>query len=253
MAMFIMFALGYYYGRPYKHSASNSLDVIGDTSDLMPITPTVPQITNYVPVDTSSTVGLNIYYPNFSHIELVCGDMPSKDNDSIIFMASAAYTKKELPTFSHSNIVGPHVSDSVLYIPEGMPKGAFSYYDNAPHFTYGDYISDMKRAARKGGCAFSQDMMICNGDLTKYDRNPKDEDKFRALCLIEDKIAIVDSKNEELFELFVRRLHHLNVQNAIYMDMGGWRYSWYRDSNNKVIELGTNPNKFATNWLVFYK
>lgn len=249
----LTFAFGYFCGIAHKNctgietSALDSLtDSISDTSDI--------SISSIVaPVDTSSTIGLNIYYPNFSHIDLICGEMPSQSNDSIIFMASAAYTREKLPTFSHSNIVGPHVSDGVFYIPVEKPKGAFSYYDNSPHFTYGNYEDQMKLASQKGGCAYSQDMMICNSKLTQYERDPKSITYFRALCLIGDRLAIVDSKNEEPFELFVNRLQHLNVSNALYMDMGGWSYSWYRDRDNNVIELGNPPNKYATNWLVFYK
>lgn len=253
VSAFITFALGYWCGVSHQCCYSDADIIPYNQSDTLAECRKVPELSNYVPVDTGSTIGLNLYYPNFSRIDLVCGKMPDKSNDSIIFMASAAYTSKELNVFSHSNIVGPHVSDGVFYVPVSKPKGAFSFYDNSPHFTYGDYTNDMKCAARKGGCAFSQDMIICNGELTQYDRDPKSKAYFRALCLLEDKLAIVDSKNSETFELFVSRLHHMNISNAIYMDMGGWSYSWYRDSNNNIIELGNRPNKFATNWLVFYK
>lgn len=250
----VAFALGYFCGITYKKCPCNAgLLIEVSSTDSIPDMSDVPNSTQYVLVDTASTVGLNIYYPNFSHIDLVCGEMPSKFNDSIIFMVPAAYTREKMSTFSHSNIVGPHVADGEFYAPAKKPKGAFSYYDNTPHFAYGNYEDQMRLASQRGGCAFSQDMMICNCELTQYDRNPKSKHHFRALCLFGGRLAIVDSKRKEPFELFVKRLQHLNVSDAIYLDMGDWSYSWYRDRNNNVIELGNQPNKYATNWLVFYK
>lgn len=51
------------------------------------------------------TCNLRVYIPDYSRIDLVCGKMPEKNNSSIIYMASAAYTVKCLSQFDHSNIV----------------------------------------------------------------------------------------------------------------------------------------------------
>ncbi len=40
----------------------------------------------------------------------------------------------------------------------------------------------------------------------------------------------------------------------MYLDMGGgWNYAWYRQTENKVIELHKKTHSYTTNWLVFYK
>ena len=51
-------------------------------------------------IDDSTVAGLIAYYPQFGRIDLVCGQMPSKDDDSVVFCAEAAFTHELLDEFA---------------------------------------------------------------------------------------------------------------------------------------------------------
>ncbi len=207
-------------------------------------------------VEIKDTCMLKIYYPNYSKIDLVCGEMPKKDNDSVILVCAAAYTLKRLDHFDHANIVGNHVSGGKLYKGDSTSKsykGAFSFYDGKPHFSHENWNIDFRKAIEKGGCLFAQDMMIHNGGIINHTRGNNDEDIFRAICLIDGKLAVADSKEKTHFGDFIFNLCKAGATEAIYLDMGGWKHSWYRDENGNAIDIYPNPNKYGTNWITFYK
>lgn len=58
---------------------------------------------------------LIIYTPNYTSIALVCGTMPNKTDNKVIFCAEAAFTGELLKKFKHSNILGDHVSGGIRY------------------------------------------------------------------------------------------------------------------------------------------
>lgn len=102
-------------------------------------------------VNIIDTCMLRFYYPDYSWIDLVCGKMPDKGEDSVILVCAAAYTVKCLDHFEHSNIIGNHVAGGKLY--NGAPmklekgakvcyRGAFSFYDGKPHFSYDNWNKD---------------------------------------------------------------------------------------------------------------
>ncbi|MDE6577850.1 MAG: phosphodiester glycosidase family protein [Muribaculaceae bacterium] len=208
----------------------------------------------FEPVEVDSSQYFNIYYPNYSVIDLECGKMPSKNNKNVIMVCAAAYTVNCLDTFDHKNIIGNHISNGVFFngAPSESYRGAFSFYDGKPHFAYDNWVEDFKKA-QTDGCGFAQDMMIHNGQIVRSWRNYNSRNIFRALCLINNRIAIIDSKKALPFGKFVYELAKLGVWEAIYLDMGGWKHSWYRDANGNVIDIFPNPNKYATNWITFYK
>ena len=220
--------------------------------EAMPIVST----TKNASVQVVDTLGLRIYYPNYSRIDLVCGDMPSKDDDSVIMFAEAAFTGELLDTFRHTNIAGDHVSNGKRY--KGFRckrnNGALVYYNGKPKFVYRDYSAEFDKAASYGGCGFAQEMMIHNGKEVLHTRKAANANEFRALCLIDDKVAIADSKGVMKFRTFINALLQAGATETLYLDMGsGWNYSWYRDTNGNPIEIHMTPTKYAINWITFYK
>lgn len=170
-------------------------------------------------------------------------------------VCAAAYTAKRLDYFSHSNILGNHVCSGQLYhgCTSNTYRGAFVFYNGASKFLYHDWANELNQASLNGGCGFAQDMMIHDGEIVDHWRETTSETEFRALCLIDGRIAIVDTKGRQSFGLFIERLMKLGVKEAIYLDMGGWKHSWYRDGQGNAIDIYPNPNKYATNWITFYK
>ncbi len=206
-------------------------------------------------VDVKDTCMMKIYTPHYSKIDLVCGEMPKKNDDSVILVCAAAYTVKCLDHFDHSNIVGNHISGGKMYngAAGGSYRGAFSFYDGEPHFAYDNWNKDFREAASKGGCGFAQDMMIHDGGVVKHWRDKESKNLFRALCLINGKVAIVDSKEALPFGDFIQNLEKIGATEAIYLDMGGWKHSWYRNEAGYPVDIYPNPTKYGTNWITFYK
>ena len=208
------------------------------------------------PVEVLDTLGLRIYYPQYSKIDLVCGNMPSKDDKTVLMVAEAAFTGDLLDEFNHSNIAGDHVSGGSRYRGYSCKRntGAFVFYNDIPKFVYQNYSADLDKAAKNGGCGFTQEMMIHEGKIVPHTRPDNNSNEFRALCLIDGKVAIADSKGNVKFGDFIKDLLKAGATEALYLDMGpGWNYSWYRDSDGSPIEIHSFSTKFATNWITFYK
>ena len=55
-----------------------------------------------------------------------------------------------------------------------------------------------------------------------------------------------------LLKLFISSLEKIGVTHALYLDMGsGWNHSWYRDNEERVVEIHPKTHSYTTNWLVF--
>lgn len=106
--------------------------------------------------------GLKFIFPNFSKVDLVCGTMPSPNDNSVILVAEAAYTGDYLDEFQHTNIAGDHVSNGKKYQGYSCSRntGAFVYYKNYWKFCSQDYSHELDSAAMYGGAAFTQELII---------------------------------------------------------------------------------------------
>ena len=199
---------------------------------------------------------LIIYTPNYTSIDLVCGTMPNKTDNKVIFCAEAAFTGELSKEFKHSNILGDHVSGGTRYKGTGCKRntGAFVYYSGKWKFLYKDYSKELDIAARNGGMGFGQEMMIHKGRRVKTIRKDSNKNEFRALCELNGKLCIIDSRGTSTFGDFIQALLSKGVNEAIYLDMGpGWNYSWWRDSEGNVTEIHTHRIIHTTNWITFYR
>ena len=211
---------------------------------------------NTPPVEIVDTCNLRIYYPNYSRIDLVCGEMPEKEDESVIMFAEAAFTGELLDSFKHENIAGDHVSNGRREKGYRCKRnnGAFFWYDGKPQFCIDNYSPKLDKAARNGGCGFAQEMMIHGGKEVAHTRTADNTNEFRALCLIGGRVAIADSSGYMPFGDFIDNLLKAGATEALYLDMDpGWNYSWYHDENGTPVEIHHSPTKYATNWITFYK
>ena len=207
-------------------------------------------------VEVIDTCMLRIYYPKYSRIDLVCGEMPKKEDESVIMFAEAAFTGELLDTFKHSNIAGDHVSNGIRHKGYSCKRnnGAFVWHNGKAQFLHKNYSPAFDNAASNGGCGFAQEMMIHNEKEVVHTRSADNANEFRALCLIGDRVAIADSKGYMTFGEFIDNLLNAGATEALYLDMGpGWNYSWYRDENGNPIEIHSTATEYATNWITFYK
>jgi SanA protein len=208
------------------------------------------------PVIVVDTCGLRVYYPQYTNIDLVCGTMPSKEDRDVIMFAEAAFTGELLNEFKHSNVAGDHVAKGKRERGFRCKRntGAFVYYDGEAKFIYKNFSDELDRAAKHGGCGFSQEMMIHLGKEVPHSRKSSNSNEFRALCKIGGKIAVIDTKGIMTFGNFISKLLSIGATEALYLDMGtGWNYSWYRDVKGSPIEIHPVKTKYATNWITFYR
>jgi hypothetical protein len=61
-----------------------------------------------------TTVNLNVYYPEYTKIDLVCGQMPKVAQKNVEFCCEAAFTGELLNEFKHSNIADNHICNGVM-------------------------------------------------------------------------------------------------------------------------------------------
>lgn len=222
---------------------------------------TTPQDAPVV-IDSATVDGLIAYFPQYSRIDLVCGEMPSQQDTGVVFCAEAAFTHELLDEFAHSNIDGDHVSGGKRY--KGAKcednSGAFAWFgDTTWEFVNGDYNELLDSVAQAGGMGFGQAVIIHNDEsirpLWREDKS-NTITHFRALCEKDGKLCIVDSRDEVDYATFVSLLEKFAPRHALYLDMGaGWNHSWWRDADGKAHEIHpvAEKSRYCTNWITFYK
>lgn len=203
-----------------------------------------------------TTNDLIIYYPQYSDIDLACGQMPEKTDTNVVFCCEAAFTGQLLKEFKHSNIAGHHVSGGKFY--RGYKckpnTGCFVFYQNQWKFLLHTYADELKLAAENGGMGFGQNMIIYDGETQPFFRKLQSKFEYRALCEYHGKLCVIDSKGVVSYASFINSLEKIGVTHALYLDMGrGWNHSWYRDNNGTVVEIHPKTHSYTTNWLVFKK
>lgn len=214
----------------------------------------IPPIKREILVEISDTSNLKIYQPKFSTVDFVTEDIPSKNDSTVIFVAAAAFTAGTLEERAQGEIAGDYVSGGVRgkgYVCK-RNNGAFVYYSGQPKFIHKNYSVELDRAAENGGCGFAQEMMIHNGHIVPHTRPDDNISEFRALCLINGNLVIADSKGYVKFGDFINNLLHAGATEALYLDMGGWDYSWYRDEHGEPVDIHPEMSG-QTNWITFYK
>ena len=210
-------------------------------------------------VIVENTVNLNVYYPEFSKIDLVCEKMPKAAQKDVEFCCEAAFTGELLDEFKHSNIADNHICNGV------MIKG-YKCRANTGGFVWGKgkwkFMKKADYPAKSDGwnMGFCQLLIIKDGVVQSIStKMKKSKNIFRALCEKDGKLCIVQSNKVMSCEFFVKCLYEYKVTHALYLDMGrGWNYAWYRDESGKVSVLfpksKTAPSyKYRTNWITFYR
>ena len=201
-----------------------------------------------------TAAGLNIYYPQYSRVDLSCGRMPNALDSDVIYCAEAAFTGVEAKLFRHNNIAGDHVENGNYH--KGYVcrtnTACFAWYNQESHFSLGNGHDLLPAAAKNKGMGFCQVSIIHKGQAQPLWR--QNNNFYRALCMKEGKLCIIDSKEKIPYPAFVDYLQQYGVDEALYLDMGpGWNHSWYRDNRNRLVELFPPVHDYTTNWITFYK
>ena len=210
-------------------------------------------------VSVETTTSLNVYYPEYAKIDLVCGQMPKAAQKDVEFCCEAAFTGELLNEFRHSNIADNHICNGVM-------KKGYRCKANTGGFVWGkDKWKFMRKVdypttENEWNMGFCQLLIIKDGTARTIGAKMKNNRNiYRALCEKNGKLCIIESKKVMTYEFFVKCLSAYKVSHALYLDMGrGWNYAWYRDQDGKVKEIFPEsklaPNyKYRTNWITFYK
>lgn len=187
--------------------------------------------------------------------EMVCGEVPSAENDSIILAFAGAFTGTDFYK-GHSNVAGDHVVNGIRYRGFKCKRntGAFTWSSTSgPEFYYQNSSTALDKAAHEDGMGFAQEMMIHEGKVVKTTRPMGNENVFRALCQDADgTLALYESQRTIKFGDFIEALLQQGVKEALYTDMGqGWNYCFYRKSNkgSNPIYLHSQSLPYASNFI----
>ena len=210
-------------------------------------------------VTVETTANLNVYYPEYTKIDLVCGLMPKAAQKDVEFCCEAAFTGELLREFKHLNIADNHICNGVM-------KKGYRCKANTGGFVWGKgkwkfmRKADFPTTVNGWNMGFCQLLIIKDGTASPIGAKMKNNRNiYRALCEKDGKLCFVESKKVMTYEFFVKCLSAYQVTHALYLDMGfGWNYAWYRDKKGQVKEIfpesKSAPNyKFRTNWITFYK
>ena len=206
-----------------------------------------------------TTTNLNVYYPEYTKIDLVCGQMPKSSQKDVEFCCEAAFTGELLNEFKHSNIADSHICN-------GAMKKGYRCKANTGGFVWGKGKWKFMRKVDYPTSTNGWDMGFCQLLIIKDDavrpigaKMKNNRNIYRALCEKNGKLCIIESKKVMTYEFFVKCLSSYKVTQALYLDMGrGWNYAWYRNKEGKVKEIfpeskSASSYKFRTNWITFYK
>lgn len=210
-------------------------------------------------VTVETTANLKVYYPEFTRIDLVCGQMPKAAQKDVEFCCEAAFTGELLAEFKHSNIADNHICSGVM-------KKGYRCKANTGGFVWrkGKWKfmrkADYPTIANGWNMGFCQLLIIKDGKVRPIGTNMKTRRNiYRALCEKDGKLCIVESRKNMPYEFFVKCLSSYIITHALYLDMGrGWNYAWYRDAKGQVRECFPESKnaasyRFRTNWITFYK
>ena len=196
-----------------------------------------------------------IFFPEYSNVELVCKDRPSKSDDSITWCSGAAFQHTVSLDFSQENVEGDHAVNGAYYASPYNKDAfaAFTFADGEFSFEFDDPEGAIKKAADAGGNGFMQFGLIKDHEVVMNFDRPRAR-CYRTLAELNGNLCIIDSVNMMHFTQFMEELQRLGVTNALYMDMGaGWNYSWYRNAADKDVTLFGLPVPWSHNWVVFKK
>lgn len=195
--------------------------------------------------------------PDMSRLQMdmVCGEIPSAENDSIVLAFAGAFTGTDFYK-GHSNVAGDHVAGGKRYNGYSCERntGAFTWSaKSGPQFFYKDYSSALDKAAKEDGMGFAQEMMIHDWKAVPTIRPLGNSNVFRALCFdSEGALTFYESQGIVTFGNFIDALLSQCVKEALYTDMGqGWNYCFYRNNSNETSPkyLHSQSLPYASNFI----
>lgn len=196
-------------------------------------------------------------YPTFNQIDLVCGHAPDTTDSSITLCMPAAFSALIKPDFDHINVAGWHIASGRIY--KGFPcrnnTGGFVYYKDGTWkiLNQEEYDKAVKENADSIFCAYGQCLVIWNKQVQeKFPRGPEWVANYRVLCDKQGKLFFFETTHAMPRARFMDELAKLDVDNALYMEMGqDYNHGWWRNEDGS-LNLQHSFYR-GSNWVVFKK
>lgn len=208
---------------------------------------------NYFTVDTLKK--LVVFHTN-NRPKFIESSTPYEDYFDLICIA--AYTDKKTTTVDTLDIVGNFVETGERYVSRGAASkdvtGAFIFYANQWEFVLGNATSEMNTAALNQGMAFSQTMVIHNGnDVCPYNIRPLSKRQVhRCLCELNNNLVIIQSLTAMDYHTFVAEMLKIGVTEAINLNMGtNYDFMIYQDNDYNQILYSPVKTPYLSNFLFF--
>ncbi len=183
-------------------------------------------------------------------------ERPDKLDSSVWFCAAAAFTVNGKPDGIYGVNGKVFNADSINH----NLGGAISIKDESVEifsttkgkkFSSGfvDSLKNLKAAF------FQQIQMMVNGKA----EDSKSLKKFQCRGIVKlksGKVAVVESEEEISLKTFAADLAaEGSVKDLLYIDMGAWDEGWYKNSEGKLVVIGTNRSatEKQCNWIIFKK
>ena len=198
-----------------------------------------------------------VIFPQFERMRYSVGKRPPQRDAQITFCATASFQKSYLGR-KHSDIIGSHVCDGVLYedtgkYPAWQKYGVFAFFDRTCHFAPPEEAEFLlSETAKHGGDAFSQYLLIHEGKQLFFMDKDTVLHSYRAIAQLDGRLCVIDCKHKERAGNFVRYLMELHVEEAIYVDVGAWmNTSWYLEPSGKKRQCFPFPVSSSANYICF--
>lgn len=207
---------------------------------LMPNTDSINVEKGYLEVlsDTINDVPLSIYIPHKATMSLQIG-IPDKSDSTIIFAAMAADIRLD-----NKQIVGDFILNGEKIARGTAKKGFCAIIDETVSIGVGENTELLEQAIEKKGSFFRQYPLVYNGEL--IENKPKNKSIRRALAIRDERVIMVESKNNESFHDFSQALIDIGVTDAIYL-VGGNAYGWYVNKDRTREEFGVELTEVPEN------
>lgn len=231
------------------------------SSDTQKIKNSGPKVTEYISIDTID-YAIQFKIPNGYRIEFVDSVIPT-DEDVVLCVAAAFSKNYSFEKFTSDQVANDYVTYGKYKAGYNCPismTGNFCYFNGTGVISKGKSKELIDSALNHKGSYFQQNLAIYNYEIEQKiafsAENRKIKTPYRFLCELDDNsFAITEVRGLDYISA-LKFLILKKVKKALYLDMGTWRYGYYRTSEG-VYEINSNvkldsitPNNFQTNWII---
>lgn len=186
-------------------------------------------------------------------------ERPSAGDPNLFLCVPAAFTQLKSGTVDGLTIVGGQVIEKEINPTlNGIAyrgQNGWEILSTAAGERGEQVLKQFQNKTLSPSTLFQQVLLIHNNKVVKH---PSTDKHFRrAMCLMPGgRVVISESHIPMTYNKFARDLLALNVEYAIYLDMGAWDEGWFRNPTHMRLErLGQDRSATdrQSNWLVFRK